>query len=59
MQDLNEIYLFLGRIESKVDILMDSDHEKRIGSLERWRAWVAGAAFVAVALAGYAVKMIV
>ena len=42
MQDLNEIAQALGRIEGKMDMLIGSDLDKRIRSLEKSRAWLAG-----------------
>lgn len=61
--DLTELYLLLGRLESKVDALQDDketvkEHEKRIAALERWRAGLAGAAALALLLAAHAADII-
>jgi hypothetical protein len=48
-----DLYQALGRLEAKVDLLLQDrqDLEARVGSLERWRSWLAGAwAILAVGL---------
>lgn len=50
----------MGRIEGKLDIMLPllTNHEGRISSLEKSRAWMLGAAAVIVALLGAAVKVL-
>jgi hypothetical protein len=45
MSDLAEIQRGLGRVEGKLDTALArmDDHEKRLGLLEKWRRWLAGA----------------
>lgn len=42
----SEVLRALGRLEGKVDILLDQrkDHDVRLGKLERWRAYTVGIA---------------
>jgi hypothetical protein len=60
MSDLTEIHRSLGRIEGKLDGLVDradkhiDDHEKRIGALEGSHRWFIGVATGAGAVAGAA-----
>lgn len=46
MNDLNELHRAVGRIESKVDLLLEHQgkQQEEIDSLKTWRTWVAGIA---------------
>lgn len=46
-----DIYLAIGRLEGKFDVYMDIDLPKRVSSLERTRAWMAGVVAVVSATA--------
>lgn len=57
----------LGRLDGKMDMVLESLKEGRVviealdqrtGSLERWRSYVMGGAFVAGILGGIAVKIL-
>jgi hypothetical protein len=56
----NSVHSTMGRIEGKLDIMLPllTNHEGRISSLEKSRAWMLGAAAVIVALLGAAVKVL-
>lgn len=54
--DLNELYLMLGRIESKVDGL--SKHEERITVLEKQGAWTKGVTYTIGILWGVALALL-
>jgi hypothetical protein len=62
-----DIQRTLGRIESKLDGVLErqseqhdrlNKHGDKIASLERWRAWVLGAAAVVIFGLGFAAKLI-
>jgi hypothetical protein len=45
-ETINELQRALGRVEGKLDDFLNTmnDHDSRIGRLERWKAYILGAA---------------
>lgn len=56
----SELHRAIGRLESKVDILLarDEGFDKRLGRVEHKVAWFSGAAAAAGALIGWAVSWV-
>lgn len=54
---IREVYELLGRVEDKIDAQL-AHHDLRLGSLERWRAYLAGIAVAVSTGIGFAIKYI-
>lgn len=57
MDNRDQLLLGMGRLEGKVDALLALGHERRISSLERARAWLVGAGFVAGGLSSFVIHL--
>jgi len=58
MPDLTELHRAIGRLESKVDILLarDDGFDRRLANVEQKVTWFSGAAAAVGALIGWAVS---
>lgn len=58
MENRDQILLALGEIKGQLGALLALGHERRIASLERSRALLVGAGFVAGGIAGTIINLI-